>query len=65
MADATGSDSAMHALNTRTSRNQFNSTVDVNGNLRGLCNNIRKHNLQAYFPLWVANRTRVLITNSV
>ena len=68
MADATGSDGTMYALNTVTTRDQFNSVcriVDVNGNLQGLCDDTRKHNLQAYFPPWVANRTRVLITNSV
>ena len=68
MADATGSDGAVYTLNAGTTRDQFNSvcrTVDVNGNLRGLRDYTRKQNLQAYFPSWVANRTRVLITNRV
>ena len=68
MADAIGSDGAVYALNAGITRDQFDSvcrTVDVNGDLRGLCNDMRKQNLQAYFPSWVANRTRVLITNSV
>ena len=67
MLDAAGSDGAVYALNVGTTRNQFDSvchTVDVNGDLRELCNDMRKQNLQAYFPLWVAIRARVLITNS-
>ena len=68
MVDATGFDGAMYALNAGTMRDRFDSvrrSVDVNGDLRGLCDDTRKQNLQAYFPSWVANRTRVLITNRV
>ena len=68
MADATGSDGAVYVLNAGTMCNQFNSvccTVDVNGDLWVSCEEMRKQNLKAYVPSWVANRTRVLITNSL
>ena len=50
------------------SRDQFDSVcriMNVAGELWGSCNEMQKQNLHAYFSSWVANRTRVLVKNTV